>query len=87
MLNLYEIKTNKIEVSCTHDTSTRTVDILTYSICYYVGEPKRVFKSVELHIDNVDEVKYYEDYYDINRIVIKALNKEIIIDERGYIKL
>lgn len=81
------MRLKQIEVSCTHDTSTRTVNILTYSICYYVGKPKRVFKGIELHIDNVDEVKYYEDYYDINRIVIKALNKEIIIDERGYIKL
>lgn len=86
MTNLYEIKTNKIEVSCMHDTSTRTVDIQTYSIYYYAYE-KNVFKGVNLHIDNVDDVKYYEDYYDINKIVIKALNKEIIIDERGYIKL
>ena len=78
MLTLYEIKTNKLEVSCTHDTSTRTVDILTYSICYYVDEPKRVFKGVELHIDNVDDVKYYEDYYDINRIVIKHLIKRLL---------
>lgn len=43
MTNLYEIKTNKIEVSCTHDTSTRTVDIQTYSIYYYAYE-KNVFK-------------------------------------------
>ena len=70
-----------------HDTSTRTVDILTYIICCYVDEPTRVFKGIELHIDNVDEVKYYEDAFNINRIVIKALNKEIIINEVGYIKL
>ena len=38
MTNLYEIKTNKIEVSCVHDTSTRTVDIQTYSIYYYAYE-------------------------------------------------
>jgi hypothetical protein len=85
MLNLYEIKTNKVEVSCTYDTSTRTVDILTYNICYYVDEPKRVFKGINLYIDNVDEVKYYEDEWD--RIVIKALNKEVIINEDGDIKL
>ena len=38
MINLYEIKTDKIEVSCIHDTSTRTVDIINRAVYYYVGE-------------------------------------------------
>lgn len=84
MINLHEIKTNKIEVSCIHDMSLRTVDILTYSIYYYVGE-KCVFRGVNIHIDNVDEVIYDDNEWD--RIVIKALNKEVIINEEGHIKL
>lgn len=84
MINLYEIKTNKTEVSCMHDTSTRTVDIIVRSVYYYVGE-RCVFKANNIHIPNVDEVIHNENEW--YRIIIRTLNKEVLIDQEGDITI
>lgn len=84
MINLYEIKTDKIEVSCIHDTSTRTVDIINRAVYYYVGE-RCVFESTKMHIPNVDEVTYNENKW--YRIIIRTLNKEVLIDQDGDITI
>lgn len=84
MINLYEIKTDKIEVSCMHDTSTRTVDIIIRSVYYYVGE-RCVLNAINIHIPNVDEVINKDNEW--YRIIIRALNKEVLIDQEGDITI
>lgn len=84
MINLYEIKTDKIEVSCMHDTSTRTVDIIIRSVYYYLDE-RCVFNANNIHIPNVDEVIYNENEW--YKIIIRALNKEILIQQDGDINI
>ena len=84
MINLYEIKTDKIEVSCMHDTSTRTVDIINRSVYYYLDE-RCVFTANTVHINNVDEVIYNTDEW--YRIIIRTLNKEVLIDQEGDITI
>ena len=84
MINLYEIKTDKIEVSCMHDTSTRTVDIIISSVYYYVGK-RCVLKTINIHIPNVNEVINKDNEW--YRIIIRALNKEVLIDQEGDITI
>lgn len=83
MIKNYELKTDKMEVSCMHDTSTRTVDIIVRSV-YYLEE-RCVFKVNNIRILNVDEVIHNDNEW--YRIIIRALNKEVLIDQYGDITI
>lgn len=84
MINLYEIKSIKAEVSCMHDTSTRTVDIINRSVYYYLDE-KCVFTANTIHINNVDEVIFKDNEW--YKIIIRALNKEVLINQDGDVTI
>ncbi len=85
MIKNYGIKTDSVEVLCSHDTSNKIVIITNKSVCFYKTKRMTIIANL-VTITEVKEVLYNEVSYDVIRIITED-NKCITVSRYGDIKL